>query len=305
MPTATFHFHDELNAFIAPALRHRDFEAVCAREATAKHAIEALGVPHTEVGRVMVNDEPSGFERQLHDGDRVAVYPSPPVTNAAAARLADPAPPQAGHTGHTGHTGDAGHAGHAGNGSDTANAADGTNGANGANATGAIDAVHAELPALRAPLPDDLRFIADAHLGGLAHLLRMAGFDTLYDNNFADPDIETLASQEARVVLTRDRELLKLRGIEHGCYVRALTPVEQVREVSLRLRLPQRARPFRLCLTCNAPLHRIDKQAVLHRIPPGVRERRERFTTCDICQRVFWEGSHWERMRALMDELMR
>ncbi len=66
------------------------------------------------------------------------------------------------------------------------------------------------------------RFIADAHLGGLARLLRMSGFDTLYDNHFHDDEIERISSAEDRIVLTRDRELLKRRGITHGCYVHAL-----------------------------------------------------------------------------------
>jgi len=80
----------------------------------------------------------------------------------------------------------------------------------------------------------DTRFIADAHLGGLAHLLRMTGFDTLYDNHFGDDEIERLALAQARIVLTRDRELLKCRDITHGAYVRALKAQAQLREVAQR-----------------------------------------------------------------------
>ena len=148
-----------------------------------------------------------------------------------------------------------------------------------------------------------IRFVADAHLGGLAHLLRMTGFDTLYDNNFRDEAIEAIAASEGRIVLSRDRELFKRRGITHGCYVRALHSVAQLREVFARLDLAGSARPFTLCLACNAPLHGIDKALVLDRLPPSVRERYDRFSTCDRCGGVFWEGSHWRRMRALVDEL--
>jgi hypothetical protein len=49
----------------------------------------------------------------------------------------------------------------------------------------------------------ETRFVADAHLGGLAHLLRMTGFDTLYDNHFGADDIECLAASQGRIVLTR------------------------------------------------------------------------------------------------------
>lgn len=147
-------------------------------------------------------------------------------------------------------------------------------------------------------------FIADAHLGGLAHLLRMAGFDTLYDNNFQDNEIEAIAARDGRIVLTRDRELLKRRSITHGCYVRTLKSTQQLHEMFDRLDLARSARPFTLCLECNAPLRAIDKVQVQRRVPPDVGERFDRFSTCDVCQRVFWEGSHWRRMRALLDEIM-
>ena len=149
-----------------------------------------------------------------------------------------------------------------------------------------------------------VRFVADAHLGGLAQLLRLAGFDTLYDNHFADAEIEALATEQARIVLTRDRELLKRRTITHGCYVRALKPQLQLREIIDRLDLGHSVRAFRLCLSCNAPLRRIDKAQAIGRAPEGVLERHSQFVTCDVCKRVFWEGSHWRRMRTLIDSLV-
>lgn len=144
------------------------------------------------------------------------------------------------------------------------------------------------------------RFVADAHLGGLARLLRMTGFDTLYDNGFDDAEIEQLAEREGRIVLTRDRELLKRRGVTHGCYVRALQTAQQLHEIFDRLDLARNARPFSLCLHCNAPLRPVAKALVLDRLPPSVALRHEHFSTCDQCRRVFWEGSHWQRMRQLV-----
>jgi len=240
---ATFRFYEELNDFLPPARRKREFGAPCPRGATAKHMIEALGVPHTEVELVLVNGESVGFERQLRDGDRVAVYPK----------------------------------------------------------FEALDVT----PLLRvrdAPLRTT-RFLADAHLGGLARLLRLAGFDTLYDNGLADAQVESRACEEGRIVLTRDRELLKRRGITHGCFVRALRPREQLREVIARLDLARSLRPFSRCLACNAPLAAVDKAAVLDRLPPSVRQDHDCFTACTGCGRVYWEGSHWRRMRAIVDGL--
>ena len=244
MVAATFRFYEELNDFLAPDRRGHEFVCACARAATTKHMIEALGVPHTEVELVLVNGESVGFDRLLGDGDRVAVYPKFEALDIA--------------------------------------------------------------PLLRVreqPLRVT-RFIADAHLGGLARLLRMSGFDTLYDNHFRDDEVERISSAENRIVLTRDRELLKRRGITHGCYVHAVRSAEQLREIFTRLDLARSARPFTLCLHCNASLHSIDKARVAAVLPPTVRAHYEQFSFCDVCERVFWEGSHWRRMRSMLCGLL-
>jgi hypothetical protein len=150
----------------------------------------------------------------------------------------------------------------------------------------------------------ETRFVADAHLGGLAHMLRMLGFDTLYDNHFHDDEIVAISEQDGRIVLTRDRELLKRRAVTHGCYVHALKSEAQLREVVERLDLARSARPFTLCLHCNTPLRQVDKASVLERLPPRVRECYEHFSTCDGCGRVYWEGSHWRNMRRLLDGVL-
>jgi len=145
-----------------------------------------------------------------------------------------------------------------------------------------------------------MRFVADSHLGGLARLLRMAGYDTLYDNHYHDDDVEDLAENDDRIVLTRDRELLKRRSIVHGCYIHALVPPQQLRELFERLALADGARPFSLCLHCNMALRGVDKASVAGRLPESVRALHDSFTTCDQCLRIYWKGSHYERMAALL-----
>ena len=244
MVTATFRFYEELNDFLAPDRRYRSFACPCARDATAKHQIEALGVPHTEVELILVNGESVGFGHPLRDGDRVAVYPRFETFDVTPLlRLRD-------------------------------------------------------RPLRRS------RFVADAHLGGLARRLRMAGFDTLYDNRFDDAGIAAIGQREGRIVLSRDRELLKRRDIDHGCYVHAIEPGAQLREIVERLDLARSARPFSLCLHCNAPLHPVAKATVLDRLPPRVREGQTRFSACTVCGRVYWEGSHWRAMRQMLAGLL-
>jgi uncharacterized protein with PIN domain len=150
-----------------------------------------------------------------------------------------------------------------------------------------------------------VRFVADAHLGGLARLLRMAGFDTIYDNGLRDDQIEAMAVDEERVVLTRDRDLLMRRTIAYGCYVRALKAEEQLREVVKRLGIADRARPFTRCLHDNAPLRAVAKDAVAERLPPMVAASQEEFSTCTLCGRVYWKGSHWQRMNAVLARAVR
>jgi uncharacterized protein len=235
--TASFRFYAGLNDFIDRSQRGADITVRCAQGATAKHMVEALGVPHTEVALLLVNGEPAPLGHLLAEGDRVTAYP-------AFLRL------------------DAGQ-----------------------------------------PVPP-ARFVADAHLGGLARMLRMAGFDTLYDNGFDDATVERLGRDGQRTVLTRDRELLKRRGVEHGCYVHALQPPEQFREIAARLRLARLSRPFTLCLHCNAPLRSVDMASVIGLVPPSVRETQREFCTCDRCGRVYWKGSHWKRMSALLADAL-
>lgn len=244
MALATFRFYEELNGFLAPDRRKREFDYDCARAATVKNAIEAVGVPHTEVELIVANGKSVDFSYRVRAGDRIAVYP---VFEALDIR-----------------------------------------------------------PLLRVrPEPlRCLRFVADAHLGGLARMLRMLGFDTLYSNEFQDDEVREIASREARVVLTRDRELLKCSDITHGCYVRALRPMDQWKEVVTRLQLERDPKPFTRCLHCNETLQELDKADAIDRIPENAAKYYQNFCTCPACKRIYWEGSHWKRMRGWLDKLL-
>jgi uncharacterized protein with PIN domain len=101
-------------------------------------------------------------------------------------------------------------------------------------------------------------------------------------------------------VLTRDRELLKCRDIVRGCYVRALKPEAQLREVAARYGLAPRARPFSLCLRCNLPLEPVEKAAVAAQVPQKVLSLNEAFSHCRGCDRIYWPGSHYQRMKAAL-----
>ena len=151
-----------------------------------------------------------------------------------------------------------------------------------------------------APFEEPLAVLADAHLGGLARWLRMLGFDAIYDHALHDPDIARQAALERRVVLTRDRELLKRRDVLRGCFVHALKPEAQLREIARRYPVAGRMRPFSLCLHCNLALAPADPDAVRERVPERIQAHYQTFMHCAGCGRIYWEGSHWDRMRSVL-----
>jgi uncharacterized protein with PIN domain len=153
--------------------------------------------------------------------------------------------------------------------------------------------------------PQPLRrpaFVLDGHLGRLAAYLRLLGFDSLYRNDFSDEEIADLAAGGRRIVLTRDRGLLKRSIVTRGYCVRSDSPRRQIREVVERFDLARLIAPFRRCLACNSLLQPAEKRDVLEQLPPGTRERFDEFYQCSGCGKVFWPGSHYARLQSIVRE---
>ena len=144
-----------------------------------------------------------------------------------------------------------------------------------------------------------LRFLLDVHLGRLAAYLRMAGVDALYGSQASDAELASMVAREGRVLLTRDRYLLMRTAVERGYWVRSTEPKQQLFEVVKRFDLAGSMRPFTRCLECNTSLEQARREAVWERLPPKIRHK-EVFRICPSCQRVYWEGSHHERMSKLL-----
>jgi uncharacterized protein with PIN domain len=149
------------------------------------------------------------------------------------------------------------------------------------------------------------RFVADAHLGKLTRRLRMLGFDVVYRREFADIEIIRLSVREHRIILTRDRGVLKHGAVTHGYCLRSTRANEQVREVLRRFDLWRLIRPFTRCTACNGDIVEVAKQDVLGDLPPLTRRHYEQFFRCTSCRRIYWEGSHYQRMRGLVEDLAR
>ena len=148
------------------------------------------------------------------------------------------------------------------------------------------------------------RFIADGHLGKLTRDLRLLGFDVLYDRTAEDRQLVELARREPeRALLTRDRRLLMHAAVQHGYFVRSQNPLEQTLEVIRRFDLGRELNPFSRCLRCNAALRPVDKTDVLDSLEPLTRLYYERFRRCAGCGQIYWGGSHFDKLRARVEEI--
>jgi hypothetical protein len=235
-------FYAGLNAFLTPARRQVDFTFPTDATTTVKHAIEALGVPHTDVGLILANGESVDFAYRPQPGDRISVYPD-------------------------------------------------------------FASVDVEpIQRLRPPLERPLTFLADNHLGRLVRYLRLLGFDVAYDHAISDEQLARLAHDDGRVLLTRDRGLLKRKLVTDGYCVRSHDSREQLFEVLRRYALFDDLAPWTRCLRCNGTLRPVEKSAILDRLEPKTKLYFDDFHQCDRCAQVYWQGSHVGELAAIVTE---
>ena len=140
------------------------------------------------------------------------------------------------------------------------------------------------------------KFIADVHLGKLASYLRMMGVDVLYENNIEDDEIVKISLNEKRAILTKDKGLLKQKDVTHGYWVRSSKVEEQVVEIIKRFDLKKLIKEFTRCIECNSVLESISKKEMLNELPPKVSESQKSFSVCPSCKKLYWKGTHHQRM---------
>jgi uncharacterized protein with PIN domain len=153
-----------------------------------------------------------------------------------------------------------------------------------------------------APLRET-KFILDVHLGKLARYLRLSGFDSEYDPGLKDNVIISRSLSGKRIILTRDKMLLKNRRVTHGYFVRSANPHVQIEEVVRRFDLASQMKAFTRCLECNVRVEDVSKEHIIDRLPEKTRTFYDRFWICPSCKRIYWEGSHYERMKEFVEKL--
>ncbi len=148
----------------------------------------------------------------------------------------------------------------------------------------------------------NLRLLADGMLGRLTKWLRLLGYDTAYDNHAADAELARRARAEGRVLLTRDRELARRRGLR-TLLIQSEVLEEQVREVQNALGpAPQSA--LSRCTVCNTALEPVASDEIAALVPPYVLKTQTEFHRCPGCGRIYWPGTHLRKMRERLEHLV-
>jgi uncharacterized protein len=154
------------------------------------------------------------------------------------------------------------------------------------------------------PVPlRDPRFVIDVNLGRLARLLRLLGFDVWWSSDADDQTLTEISLDQQRILLTRDRALLKRRAITHGLFVHSDRAEEQTLEVIRRLDLKNRLAPFTRCVRCNGRLVAVAKDEVIDHLEPLTRQYYDDFSRCTECGRIYWRGSHRTRLVSFVEGL--
>ena len=155
-----------------------------------------------------------------------------------------------------------------------------------------------EMNHLQPNYPKEKNFIVDVNLGKLAPKLRLLGFDTLYRNDFEDHEIVAISNRENRIILTRDTGILKYNAVQWGYWVRAINVRKQISEVVEKFNLKNTIQPFTRCAVCNGLLHFIPKAMAKNYVPADIYEMVSEFTQCQNCSKIYWQGSHVEKIVA-------
>ncbi len=141
-----------------------------------------------------------------------------------------------------------------------------------------------------------MKFIADVMLGRLAKRLRFRGIDVLYDSSFDDNSIIRISLEQNRVILTRDNGLAGRPLAASHLLIVSDWVEEQITQVFSTY--PAEAHPLTRCSECNETLTPIDKSDARNLVAAYVYETNNAFLQCKACGRIYWKGTHVDRMES-------
>ena len=237
-------FYASLNYFLSTDRQQTNFNHSFTGKVSVKDLIESVGVPHTEVGLILVNNEAVDFTYHVRDKDHISVYPEFKQLDIS------------------------------------------------------------EFSQTRIKPLTEIRFVLDTHMGKLARYLRMLGFDSLYRNNYSDLELASISATENRILLTRDRGLLKHSIVNYGYFPRTTGSRKQLQEVICRFDLEPLIKPFSRCINCNGELVKVNKKDIKDQLQSKTKEFYHHFKQCQDCRNIYWQGSHYHKMQKLISALI-
>lgn len=149
--------------------------------------------------------------------------------------------------------------------------------------------------------PEELKFVLDVHLGGLARWLRLAGIDVLYQwKDPGDALLAQIASREDRVLLTRDINLLKRSIVKYGYWLRKTGSRNQFHEIVDRYDLKPLFKPFSRCVHCNEMIEPVEKSEIAGQVKADTLSYYQQFWRCPSCEHIYWKGSHFRKIENVL-----
>ena len=242
IPRVYLTFHNELQMLLPKSQAERRVKYLLKRRASLKDIVESLGVPHTEVARVLLSNSELGFGFIPVGGEDIDILGFSEENSAYAPTL------------------------------------------------------------LRPRLFAGLKFMVDINVQKLARNLRLIGFDTSLVPDLPLLEIGSMATGQQRILLTRNRELLKCGTVIHGHLVRSENHPIQLRETVQLYKLKSHIKAFSRCVVCNGVLIPVAKEQINHRLEPLTRKYYLSFKRCVDCEKIYWQGSHHDRMLQLIGE---
>ncbi len=135
-------------------------------------------------------------------------------------------------------------------------------------------------------------FVCDSHLGRLARLLRLMGFDTLWRLDWTEPALVRLVVNEGRVALSGSRSLLTRRELRGALLITSDQPDTQAAQVVRAFDLAAQVTLWGRCTRCNGLIRPVAKAAVADRIPPRTAGWLDEYHLCADCDQLYWRGTH-------------
>lgn len=150
-------------------------------------------------------------------------------------------------------------------------------------------------------------FVVDAMLGNLAKKLRILGYDSKYFSSIEDDKIISIAKNEKRIILTKDEQLTKIAEKQNVSFVliRGNDELEQIVQINAKIKLDRFVVDTNNshCIACNGKLESVEKFRIIGKIPEGIFEREKEFWMCDSCKKVYWEGTHFQKLQEFATKL--